>query len=57
MKAIALRISSVLERSIGGRMDRINYAYRDATIDRPWNDYVIGAYVNGSSVQATESAI
>lgn len=39
-------------------MDRINYAYRDATtIDRPWNDYVIGAYVNGSSVQATESSI
>lgn len=57
MKAIALRISSVLERSIGGRMDRINYAYRDATIDRSWNDYVIGAYVNGSSVHSTESAI
>lgn len=56
MKAIALQISSVLERSIGGRMDRINYVYHDA-IDCPWNDYVIGAYVNGSSVQVTESSI
>lgn len=38
-------------------MDRINYVYHDATIDCPWNDYVIGAYVNGSSVQVTESSI
>lgn len=38
-------------------MDRINYVYHDATIDCPWNDYVIDACVNGSSVQATESSI
>lgn len=38
-------------------MDRINYVYHGATIDCPWNDYVIGAYMNGSSVQVTESPI
>lgn len=57
MKMTTLQISSVLERPIGERMDRVNYVYHDATIDCPWNDYVIGAYVNGSSVQVTESSI